>query len=124
MPGFLSDTVMDVLLNYVKTNGDQLSFCSAAPTTYTEAHVTYMLAEGALVSGDYTLAAGDVSGRKVTVAAQTGISVTTQGTTAYAAITDSGGSALLLYSPCTEALIYVGNTINSTAFDLEIQDVA
>lgn len=124
MPGYLSDTVMDVLLEYIKTNGDQLSLCSAIPTTYTEAHATYMLAEGALTSADYTLAAGDVSGRKVTIAAQTGIVVTTEDVALYAAITDSGGSALLLYTPCTNVRVYVGNTVNTTAFDLEIQDVA
>lgn len=124
MAGYLSDTVMDVLLEYIKTNGDQLSLCSAFPTDYTEAHATYMLAEGALTGAEYTLADGDVSGRKVTIAAQTGIAVSVEGITAYAAITDSGGSDLLLCSPCTETLIYVGNTINTTPFELEIQDVA
>lgn len=115
---------MDVMLDYVKTNGDAINLCSNLPTTYAEATSTYMLAQGALTGADYTIAAGDTSGRKVTIAAQTGIAVSVQGTTRVAAITDSGGSALLIYAPCSEILIYVGNTINTTAFDWEIQDVS
>jgi len=120
--GFVSDAVMDVMLQYVKDNGDMLNICNNLPTTYAEATSTYMLAQGALTGADYTLAAGDTSGRKVTVAAQTGLVVGVKGLTSVAAITDSGGSALLIYAPCDNITIYIGNTVNTTAFDWEIQD--
>jgi hypothetical protein len=122
MPGFVNDSVMDVMLQYVADNGDMLNLCNSAPSTYAEATATFELAQGALVPGDYTLGAGDVSGRKATISALTGLTVDVQGTTAYAAITDSGNSALLLYAPCSAVLLYVGNTVNTTAFDWEIQD--
>jgi hypothetical protein len=124
MAGFVSNDVMDVMLQYVKDNGDTINLCSTLPTTFIEATSTYMLAQGALTNADYTLADGDVSGRKVTLAAQSGLVVSVQGTTAYAAITDSIGSDLLICIPCGALLLYVGNTANTTASDWEIQDVA
>ena len=95
------------------------------PTTYTEANATYALASiTGLTSGDYTLAAGDVSGRKITLDAQTGLTVSAEGTTLVAAIVDTSNSKLLIYSPCTQLLVYVGNTVNTTAMELEVEDVA
>jgi hypothetical protein len=123
--GYVDDDVMDVYLQYIADNGDTLNLCSALPTNYTEATSTYMLAQlTGLTSGDYTLAAGDVSGRKITLDAQTGIVVSVEGTPVVAAITDSGNSKLLAYAPCSEFVIYVGNTVNTTVFELELQDVA
>lgn len=125
MAGSVEELVMDVLLQYIITNGDALNLCSAIPTTYTEAITTYNLGSIALTGADYTLAAGDISGRKVTVGAQTGVTIGgAGGTVVYVAITDSGGSDLLLYSSCTPVVVFVGNTVNTTAFDLEIQQVA
>jgi hypothetical protein len=115
---------MDVMLNYAVSNGDELNICDTEPTTYTEAHTTYMLAQVAITGADYTLADGDTSGRKVTVAGQTGVTVTNAGTSAFAAIVDTAGSDLLLYSPCTAVALLAGNTINTTSFDWEVTDAA
>ena len=121
---FVSDTLMDVMLQYIKDNGNKLNICSAIPTTYTEAITTYMLANVTVDSTDYTLANGDVSGRKVTVAGQTGVTVTNTGTSLVAAITKSAGTLLLLHTACTSIALTAGNTINTTSFDWEILDAA
>jgi hypothetical protein len=125
MAGFLLDALRDLYLQEIIDTGDMLQICSTVPTTYAEANATYMLAQLALTAPDYTLADGTTSGRMITVAAQTAIPVTTQGVATYAAITDSaGGGRLLAYSPCTNILIYVGNTVNTTAFKIILPDVA
>lgn len=121
----ISDTIMNTALNYLKANGDALNLCDTLPTTYTEAITTYMLATASITSTDYTGPAdGDTSGRKITVDAQSSISVTNSGDTAYAAITDSGNSELLLVAVCTAQTLTSGNTVNTTAFDWEIRDAA
>jgi hypothetical protein len=113
---------MDVALDYVIAEGVFLNICDTIPTTLTEAEVTYMLAQVAITGADYTKADGDVSGRKVTVAGQTGVTVTNSGTSLVAAIT--GDSLVLLYSECTSIALVAGNTINTTSFDWEILDAA
>lgn len=123
--GFVSDEVTDVQLQYIADNGDKLVLCNALPTTYAEAVTTYALASiSGLTSGDYTLANGDVSGRKLTLAAQTGLTVAVKGLTSVAAIVDTLNSKLLLYAPCNNVTLYVGNTTNTTALEYEILDVA
>lgn len=122
MTSFVNDLLMDVMLQYAIDNGDMLNLCDTLPTTYTEATSTYMLAQVAITGADYTLADGDTSGRKVTVAGQTGVTVTNDGTTLVAAITDSGNTDLLLYAPCTAIALNTGNTVNTTSFDWEISD--
>ena len=119
---FVNNLLMDKALDHLKTTGDMLNICDTIPTTLTEAEVTYMLAQVAMTSADYTLADGDVSGRKVTVAGQTGVTVTNSGTSLVAAIT--GGTDLFVYSECTAIALVAGNTINTTSFDWEILDAA
>lgn len=121
---FLSDTVYDVALQYIIDNADVLNLCSTVPTTYTEAITTYKLADIAVTAPDFAISNGDVSGRKVRVAAQTGIVVDADGTPVVAALTDSGNTELLMHAPCTSDLLHVGNLVNTNAFDIEILDAA
>jgi hypothetical protein len=70
--------------------------CGTEPTTYTEASATYMLADtGALASNQFTKAA-DSGGRKVTVTAQTGVSVTTPGTAYWVCLIDTDSELILV----------------------------
>ena len=71
-----ADRVLDGALNIVKNNDTRMTACSAQPTTYTEATATYKLANVTMASGDFTAANGDTSGRKLTVAAKTGVLIT------------------------------------------------
>jgi hypothetical protein len=118
----VSTAVLDLALNDIKTNGNGMKVCSAQPTTYAEANATYMLAAVAMASGDFTLAAGDVSGRKVTMAAKTGISITNSGTATHVAITNSTGSALLLVTTCTSQAINTGGTVDIPTWKWEINN--
>ncbi len=112
--------VLDGALNIVKNNATLMTLCSAQPTTRTAAVTTYALADVAMSSGDFSIADGDVSGRKMTVAAKNAITVDTTGTGTHVAICD--GSRLLYVTTCTSQAVTSGNTVNIPAWDIEIAD--
>lgn len=114
--------VLDGLLNIIKNNCTKITVCSTQPTTYTEANATNMLANVAAVSGDFTLAAGDVSGRKVTVAAKNNIVISNSGTPAHIALLDVTNLKLLLVTTCTGAALTANgsNTVSVPAFKAEV----
>jgi hypothetical protein len=95
--------------------------CSAEPTTRAEAVTTYALADATMVADtDYTKADGDTSGRKVTVAAKSSVTVDTTGTAIYIALVDA--TRLLYVTTCTSQALTSGNTVNFPAWDVEILD--
>jgi hypothetical protein len=119
----INTTVQDQLLNYIKTNGTRLCLCSAQPTTYTEATATYELADVVLASGDYTLAAGDVNGRKMTVAAKSSVPVDFAGTCTHAAIVDVTGTTLLWVTTTASTVLTAGGaTVDIGSFKLEVNN--
>jgi hypothetical protein len=122
------DAVLDAALKDIADNANKLFICSAEPANYTEASSTYLLASVDLTTGDgngdYTIANGDTSGRKLTVAAQSGITVTNTGTATHIALCDSVNSAVKVVTTCNSQVVTSGNTINLQAFDYEINDPA
>ncbi len=123
MAKFANDSVMNAALAKIAT-GVILTVCSAQPTTYAEATATYKLADVALTAGDgngdFTIADGDTSGRKVTILQQSNIPVDSSGTATHVAICD--GSTVLLVTTCTSQSLTAGNTVTVPAFDDEIAD--
>lgn len=121
----INDTVLDGALDVIAT-GTEITVCSAQPTTYAEAHTTYMLANHVLTpgdgNGDFTISDGDASGRKVRVTQQADITITNSGTATHVAITVTGTSTLLLVTTCTSQALTSGNTVTIPAFDDEIAD--
>ena len=73
MAKWVHDDVLDASLSLIRNNCDKRVACSAQPTTFAEANATYALADVAVTSADFTLANGDASGRKNTIAAKTGV---------------------------------------------------
>lgn len=115
--------VQNAALTNISANGNQLVVCSAQPTTYAEANATYKLASVALAPGDFTQAAGDVSGRKVTVGAKAGIAVATSGTANHLAIIDTVNSLIKSVTTCTSQAINTGGTVDTPAYKvLEVQN--
>lgn len=121
----INDTVLDGALDIIAT-GTEITVCSAQPTTYAEAHTTYMLAHNVLTAGDgngdFTITDGDSSGRKVRITQQADITITNSGTATHVAITVTGTSTLLLVTTCTGQALTAGNTVTIPAFDDEIAD--
>jgi hypothetical protein len=71
---------------------------------------------------DFTKANGDTSGRKVTVAAKSGVSVTASGTATHIAIARSTDSTLRYVTTCTSQALTSGNTVNIPAWKIEVAD--
>jgi hypothetical protein len=119
------DIIMDGALDVIATATKQVA-CSAQPTTYTEANATYALADIVVDGADFTKANGDTSGRKVTIAAQSGVLIDTSGTATHVALVRTADSTLIYVTTCTsQALTANGsNTVNFPAWDIEIADPA
>lgn len=122
MAKYLHDDVLDGALNVIKNNATKLCICSTQPTTYTEATTTYKLAiKTGLTSGDYTGPADHTSGRKLTVNAQSTISVDMAGTAEHVALT---GTASVLYAvtTCTSQALSLGNAVSVPAWIISMGD--
>jgi hypothetical protein len=103
MSKFIPDAIMDLALEDISDNGDHMDLCNAQPADYADiashslGQVELTLGAG---MGDYTLGDGDVSGRKLTVGAQS-ITGTGTGTATHIVISDSAGSAIKAITTCT-----------------------
>jgi len=127
MAKVVHDDVLDALLNAIANNGNELHINSAQPTNYTEASDTYQLASSTgLATGDgngvYTLADGDVNGRKLTIAEQVDLIVDNGGSATHVSICDSVNSKVLLVTTCSMQNLTAGNTVTVPSFKDEIAD--
>lgn len=120
MARFADQSVLDALLNEI-ANGTRLTVCAGQPTDFADI-ASRILASETLTGGDFTLAAGDVSGRKVTVAAQADLSISASGTADHVAIDD--GTTLLYVTTCPSQALTLGGTVSTQAFDAEVADPA
>jgi hypothetical protein len=127
MAKWQNDLMLDAALGYVD-DCTILTVCSAQPTTYTEAITTYKLADVVMTAGagngDYTLANGDVSGRKLTVVQQSAVPIDTSGTATHVALSISGSSTLVYVTTCTSQSLTSGGTVTVPNWDIEIADAA
>jgi hypothetical protein len=122
MAKWANDAVMDAAFDYIDQS-DKMTVCNAQPTTYTEANATFALADVAMTPDtDFTKANGDVSGRKVTVAAKSTVTVDTTGTATHIALIRTGDATLRYVTTCTSQALTAGNTVNIPAWDIEIAD--
>ena len=125
MARYILPAVQDVLLEEI-AEATTLVVCSTQPTTRTEAVTTYKLADVAVTpgsgNGDFTLAAGDVSGRKLTVALQADVPVDATGSAQHIALVD--GTRLLFVTTCTTQAVTSGNTVTIPAWDIEVANPA
>ena len=123
MAKYVNPVVIDAALNYIKNNATVMSLQPSEPATRSAA-VSANLADVVMASGDFTLANGDTSGRKVTVAAKSGVIVDASGTGTHVALYSA--TELLVVTTCTsQAVVANGsNTVNFPAWKDEIQAAA
>ena len=121
----IPDAILDKTLDEIATATKQV-LCNAQPTTYTEANATYALADIVIDGTDFTKANGDTNGRKVTIAAQTGVLIDTSGTGTHIALVRTADSTLIYVTTCTSQAVTANgsNTVNFPAWDVEIADPA
>lgn len=120
----IPDAVYDAALGNIANNMDMLHVCSAQPGSYA-AISTYMLAQVALTAGDgngdYTISNGDVSGRKLNIAAQNGVSITNSGNATHIVLSN-GSDTLGPVTTCTTQALTSGGTVDVPTWDIEFAD--
>lgn len=125
MAKFVADTVINAALEKLQSNAVRVTICSAQPATYAEGMATYALGTLAAVSGNFTIADGDSSGRKVTYSAAT-VVVGTSGTINHVAwIGTAGSGTVLAVGTCAPTAVTAAGTVVINAVDIwEIYDIA
>lgn len=115
------DATIDAMFDYI----DQCNImhvCSAEPANYAGI-AAVSLADVALTPDtDFTKANGDTSGRKVTIAAKSGVTVDNTGTATHIAIARSTDSTLRYVTTCTSQALTAANTVNIPAWKIEVAD--
>ena len=124
-PNFV-DAVLDASLAFLADNCDRVDICTTEPTTYAEATTTFTVANYTLTlgagGGDWTIANGDTSGRKLTLGAQSGNNGTGTGAANFLAFTN-GTDTLYGVIDGDGDTVNSGSPVNIAAVDvLEIRD--
>jgi hypothetical protein len=120
MAKWTSDTVMDGALNIVKNGAIAMHVCTTIDASPTRAEViAASLANVAMASTDYTLAAGATAiSRKFTTAAKNGVAVTATGTAVNVCLIDA--TNVYDVTDCTSQALTLGNTVNIPAWAHEL----
>jgi len=120
----LADRVYDNGLTILDQEASRLDICSQEPTTYAEATSTYTLGNATSISIDAP-ADRTGGGRKVTLAAISGGSVSATGTATHYALTDVSNTRLLATGALTSSQsVTQNNTFATSALDIGIPDPA
>ena len=118
----LNDRVFDNGLTVLDTEANRVDICSQEPTTYAAATSTYTLGNTTSISISAPTD-GDTSGRKVTLAAITGASVSGTGDATHYAISDTSNTRLLVTGSLSASqAVTSGNTFSLDAVDIELND--
>lgn len=117
----LAAAVLDAGLAEIAT-ATRLVLCSGEPANFAGI-AAVALGSIALTAGDgngdFVIAAGDLSGRKVTVGQQTGVNITASGTLTHIAIDD--GTTLLHVTTHPSEALTSGGTATVAAWDVEFE---
>ncbi|RMD50931.1 hypothetical protein D6827_03175 [Candidatus Parcubacteria bacterium] len=114
---FLNDAALDAALNWVISNGTRIDFCSAEPTTYTQATSTLTLANQTGITLT-AIANASPDGRETTIPSTVSATVTADGTVTHWALTDGIGTLVATGAMSSSVSVLVGggsNTLDLTA---------
>lgn len=127
MAKFQNDSIYDDgTLQYIRLRGNRVVVLKAQSATFAAANGStqdLLARSSAITSTDYTLANGDTSGRKITVAAQSTVSVIQTATANHVAVISTTASAIMFITTCTTQSVTTGNTVDIPAFDFEQRDL-
>ena len=120
---YLAPELYDAALNVVKNGATEMYLCTSSPANRAAAIAAALATRTGLTSGSFTgPGAGDVSGRKLTKTAESGISVSVTGTVTHNALC-SGTTLLAVTEVTNPQVLTIGNTTNAPAFDVEFPAV-
>ena len=118
----IADRVLDNGLTVLDQEASRVDICSQEPTTYAEATSTYTLGNttSITISAPADRTGG---GRKVTLSAISGASVTGTGTATHYSITDVSNTRLLVTGSLSSSQsVASGNTFSLESLDIGIPD--
>lgn len=122
---FVHDDVLDNGLAEIKSAATTVILCAGAPADLTEATTAFgtgtgkALADVTVDSDDWTIADASPTGRKITMTAQTGVTVDVTGTADHLAVVDA--SRLLLVIPLSSSVgVTAANTVGFGAWTFTI----
>jgi len=133
------DNVLDQALNYIKNNANKLFVLTSEPANTASGYTNmtkdkdssgYRLADSSVISAsDFSGPVNGASGRKLTVKAQSSMSIDGIASSANAThvtlgkTSSSASSQLVLYTTtCTSQNLTGGNKVNTPAWDIQIND--
>jgi hypothetical protein len=109
-------TVLDGSLDIIAT-ATEMYICTAEPADRAAAITANLITAETLTGADFVNAAGDVSGRKVTIGAQADLAITADGTATHIALCSA--TLLILVTTCTSQGLSNGGTVSVPAFKYE-----
>lgn len=116
----LSNSVFDAALAVIATcTRMDVTSDSSTPANLTNSLADVTLTAGA-GNGDYTIADGDVSGRKLTVGQQADVDIDASGTARHVVLSLTG--TIHLTTTCTEQALTDTGTVTIPAFKIELTD--
>lgn len=118
MPKVASNDVLDGSLNVIR-GATRMMVLNGEPANFAAADAG-KLAEVTLTTGDFTIGTGDVSGRKVAIAAKSGLNVLAAGTANHVALLDPGTSRLLYVTTCPAQALAAGGVVTIAGWSIEI----
>lgn len=117
------DATIDSMFDYVDLC-NIMHVCSGEPANYAGIAAVSLASVALTPNTDFTKANGTVSGRKVTVASKSGVTVSSSGTATHIAIALSSDTTLRYVTTCTSQALTSGNTVNIPSWEIEVQDPA
>jgi hypothetical protein len=115
------DATIDSMFDYIDQS-DIMHVCSGEPANYAGIAAVSLADVAMTPDTDYTKANGDVSGRKVTVAAKSAVTVDNSGTATHIALAKVGDTTLRYVTTCTSQAVTAANTVNVPAWIIEVRD--
>ena len=125
MAKWANDNFMDASLTWLQDNGKKQCVLTAQPTLLSQCTASTVLAIVALTTGSFSLANGDASGRKITIAQQATLAVQSTGDASHIAIfsTAAGSSGLHYITTCSAVtLASTNDKVTIPAWDIEVSD--
>ena len=126
MAKYCSTIILNQACSYIGSNSKKMGIYTANPANLAACTATTYLALVAMTTADFTIADGDVSGKKVTVAQKATIAVTTTGVPNSIVLfsTQAGTTGIHYITTCStaQALTSTANTVTIPAWDIEFRD--
>lgn len=118
MGKWVADAVLDGALQVI-SGADRMVVTAGQPSDYGSAW-SGRLADVGMSASDFTTGGGSLSGRRVEVAAKSGVSVVAEGTADHVALLSSARGELLYVTTCPVQALSEGGTVNFDSWTVEI----